>query len=290
MALVQKAFTLCNRHGIDCISAGAVIAFAMECFEEGLLSVRDTDGIELRFGNGPGMLTMLEKICSSEGFGSVLAGGVREAARQMGKGAERFAIETKGLEIPAHDPRANAFFALSYATSNRGGCHLDGVDFALAQQPLEVQEKMLFAVEGTAERVAAGQHAVALINSLIMCGYSGDASAQSKSHHDFKGIPPQEIIKWFSLATGMDRDFASLMHAGEVIYNLKHLINLKCGYDPASDSLHERFTSLKREGSPFAHYTPEIKELVEDYYRVRGWLPDGRLCAEKLEALGLHEL
>jgi len=290
MPLVQQAYTLCNHHGIDCISAGGVIAFAMECFEEGLLTVQDTDGIELRFGNGRALLAMLEKICAREGFGAVLAEGVREAARRIGRGAERFAIETKGLEIPAHDPRANAFFALSYATGNRGGCHLEGVDFALAQQPPEIQQKLQFAVEGTAERVAAGQDAVSLINSLIICGYSGDASAQCNSPDDYKGIPPQKLAEWFSLGTGMDRDFASLLHTGEVIYNLKHLINLKCGYDPASDSLHERFTTLKRTGSPFADHTPRVRELVNNYYRVRGWLPDARIGTEKLAALGLEEL
>ena len=113
---MQKAYDICNRHGIDTISAGGVISFAMECFEAGLINEKDTDGIQLTFGNGEALLTMLEKISRREGFGAVLAEGARRAAQIIGSGAEKFAIEVKGLEVPAHDPRAHNFLALAYAT------------------------------------------------------------------------------------------------------------------------------------------------------------------------------
>ena len=128
MSFVQKAYDLCNRHGIDTISAGGVISFAMECFEEGLISEKDTDGLHLTFGNGDAMLAMLEKNCRREGFGAVLAEGTRRAAQMIGKGAERFAIEVKGLEVPAHDPRAHNFLALAYATDPRGAIHTGAAD------------------------------------------------------------------------------------------------------------------------------------------------------------------
>lgn len=287
---VQMAFDICNRHGIDSISAGGVLSFAMECFEEGLIDLNDTEGIELRFGNSEAMLSMLENICKREGLGDILADGVRDAARHIGKGAEQYAIETKGLEVPAHDPRAHNFLALAYATSNRGACHCDAAEPRLESKPIENPQKFQFIVDGIAEKVVRGQNYACIINSLTVCGFSNDGTAQSSSPSDFLGLAAKEINEWFNMATGMDRDFESLMHSGEKIFNLKHLINLKCGYDPSTDTLHERFTTLKRKPGPLADHLPQIKPMVIDFYRVRGWESDGTIKDETLERLGLGEL
>ena len=205
----------------------------MECFEEGLITPNDTDNIELKFGNGSAMLAMLEKICEREGFGAVLAEGTRRAAQQIGKGAEQYALEIKGLEVPAHDPRAHNFLALSYATANRGACHCEAGEPRLESESLENPKKFQFAVEGMAEKVVRGQNYVGIINSLILCGFSNDGTAQSNSPDDFLGLGAMETVAWFNLATGMDRDFNSLMLSGEKIYNLKHMINLNRGYHPS---------------------------------------------------------
>lgn len=261
----------------------------MECFEAGLIDLNDMDGIELRFGNGAAMHAMLEKICKREGFGAVLAEGVKGAARHIGKGAEQYAIETKGLEVPAHDPRSHNFLALSYATSNRGACHCDAAEPRLENKPIENPEKFQFAVDGMAEKVVRGQNYAGIINALIICGFSNDSSAQSSSPSDFLGLTAKEVNVWFNLATGMDRDFESLMYSGEKIFNLKHLINLKCGYTPNSDTLHERFISLKRKSGPMANHLPQIKTMISNYYRVRGWEPNGQITTGKLKELGFEE-
>jgi aldehyde:ferredoxin oxidoreductase len=122
---VALANSLCNRYGLDTISTSAVIAFGMELFERGILSLEDTGGIELRFGNADAMLDMIHQIAHRQGLGAILAGGVREAARRIGKGAEQYAIHVKGLEVAYHDPRAFFSMAVNYATGVRGACHLE---------------------------------------------------------------------------------------------------------------------------------------------------------------------
>jgi len=290
MSYVQRAFTICNKHGVDSISAGGVISFAMECFEEALIDKQDTDGLELRFGNGEAMLSMLEKVCKREGFGGVLAEGVKGAARIIGKGAERYAIETKGLEVPAHDPRSMNYLALSYATSNRGACHCETNDPQLEKDILQGRQNFPFAVEGMAEKVVRGQNFAGVINSLVMCFFATKGRGISSAPESYLGLSVDEVIKWLNLATGMDWDYASLMQSAEKTYNLKHLINLKCGYDSTSDTLHERFTTQRRQPGPCADNLPPVKKMVVDYYQVRGWNNDGTIKAEKLKELGLKTL
>lgn len=290
MKYVQKAYEVCNRHGIDSISAGGVISFAMECFEEGIITEKDTDGIRLTFGSGDAMIAMLEKVCKREGFGSVLAEGTRRAAQQMGAGAEKFAIEVKGLEVPAHDPRAHNFLALAYATENRGAIHTGAADPKIEGFDLIDLADVRFATEGTAETVARGQDYAGILNSLVLCAFSHAGYAQNYSTSGFPGITAKEVTQWFNLATGIEKDFKSLMLSGEKMFNLRRLINLSLGLDPASDTLHERLITVKRKQGPAAEHLPPIREMVEDYYRVRGWGDGGKIEAEKLEALGLVEL
>jgi aldehyde:ferredoxin oxidoreductase len=289
MEYIQKAYEICNRHGIDSISAGGVISFAMECFEEGIITDKDTDGIRLAFGDGDAMLAMLDKICKKEGFGSVLAEGTRKAARVIGKGAERFAIEVKGLEVPAHDPRTHNFLALAYATDNRGAIHTGAADPKVEGFDLLDMEKVRFATRGTAEMVARGQDYAGILNSLVLCAFSHAGYAQNYSALGFPGITAKEVTSWFNLATGMEKDFDALMLSGERMFNLRRLINLKLGLDPALDSLPERLITVKRGRGPAANHLPPIKEMVADYYRVRGWDAGGKVKVKKLKRLGLKE-
>jgi len=290
MKCVQKAYEICNRHGIDSISAGGVISFAMECFEEGIITEEDTDGIRLTFGNGDALLAMLEKVCRREGLGSVLAEGSRKAARLLGAGAEKFAIEVKGLEVPAHDPRAHNFLALAYATDNRGAIHTGAADPRIEGFDLLNMEDVRFAVRSTAEMVARGQNYAGILNSLVLCAFSHAGYAQYYSVNEFPGVTAKEVTYWFNLATGIEKDFESLMHSGEKMFNLRRLINLKLGLDPASDSLPERLITVKRKKGPAADHLPPIKDMLADYYRIRGWETSGKVKAKKLEELGLKEL
>jgi len=290
MNYVRKAYELCNRHGIDSISAGGVISFAMECFEEGIITEEDTDGIRLTFGSGDAMLTVLEKVCRREGFGSVLAEGTRKAARLIGAGAEKFALEVKGLEVPAHDPRTHNFFALTYATDNRGAHHISVLNPRVEGSDLIDLEPFRCVADGTAAIVVRRQNYSNIMNSLLICMFCEVGFAQYFSPTDFQGMTAKEVTEWFKLATGMGKDFRSLMRSGEKMFNLKHMINLKLGLDPASDSVPERFITVKRKQGSASEHLPQIKEMVEDYYRLRGWEESGKVEAEKLKELELEEL
>ena len=287
MHCVQKAYDICNRHGIDTISAGGVISFAMECFEAGLINEKDTDGIRLTFGNGEALLAMLEKISRREGFGAVLAEGARRAAQIIGSGAEKFAIEVKGLEVPAHDPRAHNFLALAYATDPRGAIHTGAADPKVEGFDLMDMASIRFDAERAPEMVARGQDYACILNSLVLCAFSHAGYAQYYSAVGFPGITATEVVSWLNLATGMEQDFTSLMKAGEKIFNLKHLINLRRGLDSASDCLHERFVTVKKKCGPAAEHLPPVTKMVADYYRIRGWEADGKIKPKKAAALGL---
>jgi aldehyde:ferredoxin oxidoreductase len=290
MKFVRKAYEICNRHGIDSITAGGVISFAMECFEEGIITEKDTDGIRLTFGNGNAMLAMLEKVCKKEGFGSVLAEGTRKASHLIGGAAEKFAMEVKGLEVPAHDPRSYNFFALTYATDNRGAHHISLLNPRVEGSDLIDLKPFRFVSDDAAAIVIRRQNYSNILNSLLLCMFCEVAFAQYYTPIEFQGLTAKEVTHWFNLATGMERDFESLMYSGEKMFNLKHLINLKLGLDPAFDSLPERFITVKRKQGPAANHLPPIKEMVDDYYRLRGWEASGKIKAKKLKTLGLEEL
>lgn len=290
MSYIQKAYEICNRQGIDSISTGGVISFAMECFEEGIITQKDTDGICLTFGNGDAMLAMLKKVCKREGFGSVLAEGTRKAAQLIGSGSEKFAIESKGLELPAHDPRTYNSLALTYATDNRGAHHISILNPMIEGSDLVNEEDIRFVSEGTAKMVIRRQHYSTILNTMLLCHFCQVGFGQYFSPMDFPGITAKEVTDWFNIATGLEKDFASLMHLGEKVFNLKHLINLKLGLDPASDNLPQRFITKIRKQGPAADHLPPVKEMVEDYYRLRGWGVNGKIKAKKLKALGLKDL
>ena len=124
---------ICNRQGLDTISAGCTIAFAIECFENGIIGPKDTDGIELAWGNHRAIIALAEKMAKREGFGDILADGARVAAETIGNGADQYAIHIKGQELPMHDPRAFHGLALSYATCVRGACHTNDPIYSIEQ-------------------------------------------------------------------------------------------------------------------------------------------------------------
>jgi aldehyde:ferredoxin oxidoreductase len=134
------------------------------------------------------------------------------------------------------------------------------------------------------------QHYSTILNTMLLCHFCQVGFGQYFSPMDFPGITAKEVTDWFNIATGLEKDFASLMHLGEKVFNLKHLINLKLGLDPASDNLPKRFITKKRKQGPAADHLPPVKEMVEDYYRLRGWGVNGKIKAKKLEALGLKDL
>ncbi|MDP2954484.1 MAG: aldehyde ferredoxin oxidoreductase C-terminal domain-containing protein, partial [Chloroflexota bacterium] len=185
---LEEAYRLCNRYGMDSISVGACVAFGMEAFEKGLITREDTDGVELTWGNAQALVDMVKQMGEAKSFGKLLGQGVKRAAAQIGGDAAQFAMHVKGLEAPLHDPRAYPSLLLSYATANRGCCHLESHSYAIDRKKMNLgnvavranaqelgwpPEKVVrLSFEGKADIAAKTQDLEAMNNSLCICNFS----------------------------------------------------------------------------------------------------------------------
>lgn len=280
---IAKANELCNRYGLDTISTGAVIAFAMEAFERGIITPSDTGGIDLRFGNADALIEMIERIGTRSGLGETLGEGVRRAAEAIGGTSREYALHVKGLEPPAHDPRCYHGVALAYATSNRGACHLQGFTHAFERvlsmpdigidRPHERHN-----LENKAELVAKLQNLMSMMDSLKACKFLL-----------FGGVRVTHLVEWLQLVTGWDVGIQEFMTTGERLYNLKRLYNNRCGITRVDDNLPPRFTTEKRAGEGLVVSLPHLGRMLSDYYDFRGWNAEGIPRLSTLERLGLEE-
>jgi aldehyde:ferredoxin oxidoreductase len=272
---VWRAAQACDRLGLDTISAGATIAFAMECGERGLL--REPG---LRFGNAEVIVPLLERIARREGLGGLLAEGTRRAAASIGGGSADFAPHVKGLELPGYEPRALQAMALGLAVGSRGADHNRSgayeVDFsAKADRFLGTPETARLAVE-TEDRAA-------LMDSLILCkflrGVFGDLFTEG--------------ARLLSLVTGWDMTADELRDTARRIVTAKKLFNQREGWTSAEDTLPRRFLSerLPDAGSQGAELPRErLQAMIAAYYQTRGWDAEGRVPRELVERYQLTDL
>jgi len=281
---VAKANELCNRYGLDTISAGAVIAFAMEAYEHGLITDEETGGIHLTWGDADALLSMVEKIGKREdGLGWLLGEGVKRASEKIGKISAEFAIHVKGLELPAHDPRAYYSQGLSYATSNRGACHLQSLSHIFERSITlpdlgfpEVQER--HTIDRKDELVTKAQNLMCMFDSLKVCKFIM-----------FGGIKPSTLVEWLNFVTGWKMSLEDFMRTGERIYNLKRLYNVREGISRKDDTLPPRILIHKRGEGGSADSLPPLGEMLSRYYRYRGWNELGIPSEEKIRELELEE-
>jgi len=278
---LAKANELCNKYGIDTITTGNAIAFAMECYEKDLITEKDTDGIPLIWGDHQAIIETIHKIGKREGFGNLLAEGVKRAAEKIGKGAEEFAVHVKGLEIPMHDPRAFKGMGLQYATSHRGGCHLRGLVYHIEQgeriPDLGIHERYeRFPTEGKARIVITMQNWHDILDSLIMC--------------KFTFLPPASVAAILSMVTGWTIRLPELLEIGERVYNLKRAFNIRCGTTAKDDTLPKRFLEEPLPDGGCKGEVVELDRMLAEYYQLRGWNQNGIPKKEKLESLGLDDV
>ncbi|MFO7801416.1 MAG: aldehyde ferredoxin oxidoreductase family protein [Desulfovermiculus sp.] len=279
---VCRANDLCNRYGLDTISTGAAIALGMEAYERELLSSQDTGGVPLEWGNGSAVVEMVRQIGDKTGCGALLGRGVRQAAKDLGPPAEEFSLHVKGLELPAHDPRAFFSSALSYATSNRGACHLAGFTHGLEDsltmpelgyhQPLDP-----FATRGKGEMVAGMQDLMGLFDSLKVCKFVLGA------------LRIQDLLQGLQATSGRNLELSEFLLTGERIFNLKRMFNILCGVSRKDDTLPLRVMTRARDGGRAKGQLPPLGPMLSDYYSVRGWDEFGRPQPETLYRLGLKE-
>jgi aldehyde:ferredoxin oxidoreductase len=281
---MAKANDLCNRFGIDTISAGVSIAFAMECYEKGIITKADTEGAELRWGDSDAIIEMVHQIGNSEGFGAILGQGVRNAAEKIGRGAERYAMQVKGLEMSLHEPRRWWSMGLAYSTSNRGACHLQGtplyLEWGLLQPEFGYSEKLTpFTIEGKAAATKFHQDLGAVMTALGMCSFVSS------------GVVPWTIIApAYSAVTGMEIDHWGLLKLGERIWNLKRLFNIRMGVTEKDDTLPKRFLDESLREGPIAGKTLPLEPMLKEYYELRGWNAQGRPKDAKLAELSLTDI
>jgi len=270
---VIKANDLCMEYGLDTISAAGVIAFGMECFEQGLISTEETEGIELKFGHPDAIIDLLPKIARKEGLGKILAEGSRRAAELIGGSAGEYAMQVKGMELAGYDPRNAKGMALGYATSPRGGCHERG--YLTAETVGFPPGVDRLAYEGKGELVKEAQDTVAVKDSLSFCVLSS------------AGTSLDDLAELFSAATGIEASAGDLLEAGERINNLERLFNIREGFSRADDTLPRRFLKEPipdNQGNPQA---VDLERLLDLYYLARGWDQEGRPLSDTLERLGL---
>jgi aldehyde:ferredoxin oxidoreductase len=277
---VAKAHELCNRYGLDVISTGAVIGFALEAAERGILSREEPD---LNWGDAQSVVSLVEKIGRREGIGYLLGEGVMRASLKLGKGSEEFALHVKGLEPPGHDPRAYNSLAVGYATGNRGACHLQGMSYAFERSVTmpelgihEIQDR--FGVVDKGELVAKTQDLMSLFDSLKLCKFLL-----------YGGVKLTHMLEWFNAVTGYEITQADFLQAGERIYNLKRMYNIRCGITRKDDTVPSRMLLEKHQEGGAAHNLPPFSEMLDEYYRYRDWDQVGVPSKGKLRELGLSE-
>lgn len=280
---ISVANDLCNRYGLDTISVGGVIAFAMEAYEKGFITTEDTDGLEIVWGDADVMIQLIRLIAKREGIGDLLSKGVKAAAEEIGGLAPEIAIHVKGLELPAHDPRAHNSAALSYAVSNRGACHLasqsQAVERGLKRPDLgfpEIHDR--YGVERTAELVSKMGDQMCIFDALSFCRMV-----------QFGGVDSHKMLEWLNLITGWDMDYESFIKTGARIYDLKRLYNVKLGISRKDDTLPVRMLTLRRKTGGTPDNLPPLGKLLADFYDYRGWSEEGIPKKETLKELGLDD-
>ena len=272
---VLKANYLCNTHGLDTISCGATIAFAMYCWEKGYITKDDTNGLEIKWGDSDLILKLIDMIANRKDFGDVLA----EGSVRMG---EKFKVDkdeigvVKGLDIPMHDPRAFFGMAIQYATSNRGACHQAGDDYEVClgndAKEFGVVYHDRFSDDNLGEHIPRIQDLRTLWSSLIFCNF-----ARPKA---------QYVADLMTLATGITYEIEDLRKAGERNFNLKRVINNKLGITADDDTI-PKITIEPVEGATEGK-VPDFVRQKKEYYEFRKWDKSGKPSKEKLKELDLE--
>jgi len=266
----------CNELGMDTISLGGVLGFAIEAYEKGVITKKDIDRNDIGWGKAEELARLIDDIANRKGkVANVLAEGVKRAAEKLGKNSDSFAVHAKGLEIPGYDPRGTFGMGLAYATSDRGGCHQRAwtVKAELYDPGLE-----RFSFENKAQIVKDVQDERAAFFSLVLC--------------DFAPISEENCVDMWNLATGFNHTVESYLKCGERIWNLVRLFNLREGMDPADDKISDRFFKDSFTKGPAKNVVlteDEFQKSLKEYYSLRGWDKKGVPTTKKLKELDLDK-
>ena len=275
---IIMANNLCNQYGIDTISCADTIACAVELFEEGIISEKDTGGLKLSWGDHASIVKLVELTGRVEGFGALIGEGSRRLAARYGEDAEGYAMNVKGMEFPGYDPRGIQGMSLAFATSTRGACHLRATMYVpeLFQGVLD-----RFTVKGKASTLKDLQELFTVLDCMILCKF-GARNAFANSWDN--------MVMLVNAATGRDYTVEQLKEVGERVWTIERLFNLREGFSRRDDTLPERLFTTPIHDGPSKGAVVNKEDFVnelEAYYALWGWSKDGVPSAEALERLGI---
>jgi len=274
---------LCDEYGMDTISAGVTIGFAMELYEKGILTKKDTGGLELKFGNHQAMIEMLRQMAYREGLGAVLCQGTKKAAEKIGKGSEKYAINIKGLELPAYDVRGAKAHGLNYATAYNGADHNRGYAFQEIFG-IPIPEKVdRFAIKGKGKLTKWNQDVRCVTcDCSTLCAFLLDMA--------IAGDACQTIADLVTAASGISFTAEQVEQIGERVNNIARLFNGREGFSRKDDTFPIRLmTEPIKEGASAGQLISQadLDTMLDEYYEARGWDKNGNPTAAKLKELGL---
>ncbi len=291
------AHELCNKYGLDTISTSGSIAFAMECYEKGLLTKEDTEGMEIKWGDSELIIELVHKIAKREGFGDFLAQGVKKMAERIGKEAQKFAPEVKGVEIINVDPRGPKAWALAFAVSTRGADHLRAFPIGEFHFPPDLAKDMfgseeavdLFGVKGKGRLVAWHENVRAVHDSLEICVYNTARTPVSREVIKHALFFPEALARLIHAVTGISLTKKDVLKIGERIVNIERLFNAKRGFNRKHDTLPDRFLKEPMPEGPFKGQVVKLEPMLDEYYEARNWdVKTGLPTKEKLQELGIE--
>lgn len=278
---IVKATELCDRLGMDTMSCGSTLAWAMECYEKKILTKKDTDGVELTFGNYEALINIIRKIAYRKGIGGLLAEGTKRASEKVGKGSEHFAMHAKGLEFAAYDVRGMKLSALGFSTANRGGTHCIGT---LGLDTVHGGKRDRFkAGPEVGKIVADANNNRTVMNLLVVCTYVCDVLVPKRNLTLLSSL--------YQLVTGMKMSEDELLKAGERVWNLGKVFNVREGWKKKDDYPPPRVMEDPVPSGPAkGSYVPkgEFEIMLNAYYKARGWNVNGIPTREKLASLNLE--
>lgn len=281
---IIKANDICNRYGLDTISAGAAVAFAIECYENGIITAEDTGGLELDWGDHESIVTLTEKIARREGFGDVLADGVKRAAERIGKGADKYAFHVCGQELPMHDPRLAPSFAGTYQSDPTPGRHtqagLANVEMGQKMSGRESSRSTEYTYAGKGPVEARLKNSSHATNASGICIFA------------LGGLPSDALATFVSTVTGWQVTREELLKTGERIANIRQSFNLREGLTPKDFEIKGRpIGQPPLEEGPVAGVTVDADTLRAEYFRAMDWdLETGKPSKPKLQELGLDDI
>jgi aldehyde:ferredoxin oxidoreductase len=267
---ILYADAFCDRYGLDTMSTGVSIGFAMECYERGIIGPGDTGGLELQFGDHQSLPKLLHDIAYRHGFGNVLAEGTRRMSEQFGQGSQDFAMQAKGMELGGYDPRGVKGMALVYACGPRGGCHHAGG--RTIPQEVSSGQYDRFTPEGKGALVKDSREQRVLVDSAVICS--------------FTSVQKPTLTELISAATGFDFSLEDLYHLSDRVSNVERAFNVREGVRREADTLPRRLLNEPLEGQ-----VVELDTLLDDFYAACGWDPTtGIPTRQKLHDLDLDDI